>query len=409
MSPAHADDGSETRREEPAGSSAVERVWDLRNLTRSLIMLAATGWAVLYFAAQHPPPWQTALAVAGAVAVSALGVSGRVLAQRGSPRFPKVYAVLVVAALALEVWGGWPWAAAVTWVTTACGWSRLPRAGAHIAGVSVVAGAIAVGHGLEVGPAAALTAFVVLPGVFAVQTRRTSDLVEELRETRRELARLAVVEERNRIARDLHDLVGHSLSVVVVKTELARRLVPAAPERAVAELDDVEGVVRRALAEIRQAVTDYRRPTLAAEIAGAESAARSAEIECTVLMPDDWDLPVPVESLLAWTVREGVTNVLRHSAATHCWITLRQDERTVSVEIRDDGQGPADPGNVPDSGPGSDSGSLGSGPGGGAGGGAGGNGLTGLSERAAALGGRIEVGRPAEGGFRLAVRIPLEA
>ncbi|MEW9552194.1 sensor histidine kinase [Nonomuraea sp. NPDC050783] len=365
----------------------VERVWGVRNLTRSLIMLAATVWAALYLVVvQRPAPWQVVLAVAGAAGISALGMAARIKAQRDEPSFARAYAALVAAVLALEVWGGWTWAVTMMWATTACGWSRLPRVRAQLAGLSAAAGLVAVARGLEAAPAAALAVFVLLPGVFSVQARQTAELVRELRETRRELARLAVSEERNRIARDLHDLVGHSLSVVVVKTELARRLVPVEPERAVRELEDVEGVVRRSLAEVRQAVTDYRRPTLAAEIAGAESAARSAEIACAVRVPGDWDLPAPVEALLAWAVREGVTNVLRHSAATRCWITLEQDGREASVEIRDDGRGP-----------------------GGAGAAREGNGLAGLGERVAALGGRVEAGRPADGGFRLTVRVPLEA
>ena len=271
----------------------------------------------------------------------------------------------------------------VTWAATAWGWRRAPRSRPQLAALAAATGLIALAHDLPVAGALTLAVFVLLPGIFAVQARQSADLVAELQETRRELARLAVVEERNRIARDLHDLVGHSLSVVAVKTELARRLVTVAPERAETELDDIESVVRRALAEVRQAVTNYRQPTLAAEIAGAVSAARSAQIQCTVDIPDTWELPVPVEGLLAWTVRESVTNVLRHSGAAHCWVTLDLTERAVSVEIRDDGRGPA-----------------GGGPG---------NGITGLSERTAALGGQIQVGEPTEGGFRIRVRVPLEA
>ncbi|MBP2706094.1 hypothetical protein JOL79_19995 [Microbispora sp. RL4-1S] len=372
-----------TRRDEPAGSLSAERIWGVRNLTRSLIMFGATVWATLYFIVQEPPVWQSVLAVAWAAATAALGMFAGVLARRGSPSFARVFPVLVVAALGLEAWGGWPLAATVTWATTACGWRRTPRSRPQLAALAAAAGLIGLAHGLPAAGALALAVFVLLPGIFAAQARQSADLVAELQETRRELARLAVVEERNRIARDLHDLVGHSLSVVAVKTELARRLVTAAPERAETELDDIESVVRRALAEIRQAVTNYRQPTLAAEIAGAVSAARSAQIHCTVDIPDTWELPVPVEGLLAWTVRESVTNVLRHSGAAHCWITLDLVERAVSVEIRDDGRGPE--------------------------GGGAGNGITGLSERAAALGGQIQVGEPAEGGFRIRVRVPLEA
>jgi two-component system sensor histidine kinase DesK len=190
------------------------------------------------------------------------------------------------------------------------------------------------------------------------------------------------VEERNRIARDLHDLVGHSLSVVAVKTELGRRLLPIDSARVDAELKDIDAIVRRALSEIRQAVTNYRQPTLAAELSSAPKAAASAGIRCEVRSPGSWDLPVPVEGLLAWTVREGITNVLRHSGASSCVITLSLDP-VVSIEITDNGSR-APEGNRP------------------------GNGLIGLSERARALGGSLSVGHPDEGGFRLRVEAPKE-
>ncbi|MEV0146246.1 MULTISPECIES: histidine kinase [unclassified Nonomuraea] len=365
--------------------------------SRSLLMLLATGWAVLYHIAQEPPLWSRVLVMPWALGVVVLGGLAKVRPERSW------YVALVVACLALEAWAGWHWAVLATWATRVAGWKLR---GKEVAGITAAACLLALAHRADPSVVVVVGAFVLLPGLFAAQSRRTADLIGELRETRRELARLAVVEERNRIARDLHDLVGHSLSVVAVKTELTRRLVTVDPGRAEAELADIDGVVRRALAEVRQAVTNYKQPTLAAEIAGAVSATRSVDIPCAVTMPDTWDLPVPVEGLLAWTVREGVTNILRHSKARTCSITLTLDERTAGVEIRDDGAGPAEP-----DGPSGSDGSGGSGgPGTPAGPGraGGGNGLVGLSERAAALGGTITAGeRPEGGGFRLHVRVPL--
>ncbi|NUW44044.1 sensor histidine kinase [Nonomuraea rhodomycinica] len=358
---------------------------------RSLLMLLATGWAVLFHIAQRPPLWSQVVVVPWALGVVALGGLAKARPER------HWYVALVAAVLTLEAWAGWPWAVLATWATRVAGW-RLR--GKEVAGITAAACLLALAHRADPSVVVVMGAFVLLPGLFAAQSRRTADLIEELRETRRELARLAVVEERNRIARDLHDLVGHSLSVVAVKTELTRRLVAVDPGRAETELADIDAVVRRALAEVRQAVTNYKQPTLAAEISGAVSATRSVDIPCAVTMPDTWDLPVPVEGLLAWTVREGITNVLRHSRARTCSITLTLDERSAGVEIRDDGAAPADPGEPNGSeGPGGSDGPGRSG---------GGNGLVGLSERAAALGGTITAGeRPEGGGFRLHVRVPL--
>ncbi|WP_186404950.1 sensor histidine kinase [[Actinomadura] parvosata] len=346
---------------------------------RSLLMLAAIAWALIYHLTSQAALWSRVLAVPWALAVVAL--AGLVKVRPGRAR----YLWLVAACLGLEAWAGWHWIVVSTWATRQAGWELRTRDMGAISGAAV---ALALLHGADPGAAVVLGGFVLLPGVFARQSRRTADLIDELQETRRELARLAVVEERNRIARDLHDLVGHSLSVVAVKTELARRLVPRDPERAGAELADIDTVVRRALAEVRQAVTNYRQPALAAEVAGAVSAARSAGIACTVSLPDDWHLPVPVEGLLAWTVREGVTNVLRHSRARSCSITVELAPRRAAVEICDDGVGTGDD-ERPEAA-------------------VSGNGLTGLSERASALRGEISVGRRPEGGFRLSVAVPLD-
>ncbi|GAA2213985.1 hypothetical protein GCM10009850_094490 [Nonomuraea monospora] len=395
---------------------------------RSLLMLAATAWALVYHFAAQPPLWSRVLVVPWALGVVALGGLVRVRPSRSR------YLLLVAACLGLEAWAGWHWIVVSTWATRQAGWELRTK---EMAAISVAGVALALPHGADPGAAVVLGVFVLLPGVFARQSRRTADLIDELRETRRELARLAVVEERNRIARDLHDLVGHSLSVVAVKTELARRLVPVDAGRADAELADVDTVVRRALAEVRQAVTNYRQPALAAEVAGAVSAARSAGIACTVAMPESWDLPVPVEGLLAWTVREGVTNVLRHSGARTCSITLALEPRRAAVEICDDGPDPAHPAARPDdqgasptsrpgdqaaaptsrpadqaaaptSRPADQAAAPTSRPGEPASAPPSGNGLTGLSERASALRGEISVGRRPEGGFRLSVAVPLD-
>jgi two-component system sensor histidine kinase DesK len=216
---------------------------------------------------------------------------------------------------------------------------------------------------------------------------------QELTEARAELALTAVTAERERFARDLHDLLGHSLSVIAIKAELAGRLLELDPERAAAEVGDVEQVARQSLREVRQAVSGYRQPTLEGELEGARVALSAAGIEAeferapVTLDPD-------VEAVLAWAVREGATNVIRHSGARRCQVRVRAGLADAAVEVVDDGGGDA-------------AGAVGTAA---AGDGHGGHGNAGLSERAEQLRGRIEAGRlPGGGGFRLAVSIPVGA
>src|SRR5215218_3045819 len=208
--------------------------------------------------------------------------------------------------------------------------------------------------------------------------------VRELQAAREEIARLAVAEERLRFARDLHDLLGHSLSSITLKSELAGRLLPAAPERAAAEVRDIEGVARRALREVREAVADYRQPTLGGELNGAREMLKAAGIACRIEQ-EAGELPNATDTLLAWAVREGVTNVVRHSRARHCVIRLARDGEDVRAEIIDDGLG------FP---PEHKATTIGSG-------------LSGLAERVAASGGDFEAKPMPEGGFRLHVSLPL--
>src|SRR5581483_8548167 len=145
----------------------------------------------------------------------------------------------------------------------------------------------------------------------------------ELLEARAELARLAVAQERERFARDLHDLLGHSLSVIALKAELAGRLLGSErPEAAGSEIADVEKVARGALSEVREAVSGYRQPTLEGELAGARAALSAAGIDAEVRR-DPASLDSQTEAVFAWAVREGATNVIRHSGARRCTVTIR--------------------------------------------------------------------------------------
>jgi len=210
--------------------------------------------------------------------------------------------------------------------------------------------------------------------------------VRELRAAREEIARLAVAEERLRFARDLHDLLGHSLSSITLKSELAGRLLPAAPDKAAAEVRDIEGVARNALREVREAVAGYRQPTLDKELASAQQILEAAGIACEIernvgMLPND------VDAVLAWTVREGTTNVIRHSHAKHCEIRLKQEGEEIHAEISDDGLGfPSESEETY----------------------ANGSGLSGLAERVAASGGKFKAKSLPGGGFSLRVSLPLQ-
>jgi two-component system, NarL family, sensor histidine kinase DesK len=176
-----------------------------------------------------------------------------------------------------------------------------------------------------------LTAATAMLG-FRMLVDRNVQLVR----AREELADLAVAEERNRFSRDLHDILGHTLTVVTLKAELAGRLLDVDPQRARSELAEVERLSRDALADVRRAVGGYRDLSLAAELARAREALRSAGIAGDLPTTVD-DVPADLRDLFAWTVREGVTNVVRHSRATRCTVRLGP----TGIRVEDDGAGPA--------------------------------------------------------------------
>ena len=156
----------------------------------------------------------------------------------------------------------------------------------------------------------------------------------ELQEARAEVATLAAEAERNRIARDLHDLLGHSLTTITVKAGLAKRLADHDPARAAAEIGEVEELARRSLSDVRAAVSNYRIVTLATELATAQEVMRAAGIDARVLSPTDV-VDADLQELFGWVVREATTNVVRHSHATTCTVTLGPR----SIEIADNGFG----------------------------------------------------------------------
>jgi two-component system sensor histidine kinase DesK len=194
------------------------------------------------------------------------------------------------------------------------------------------------------------------------------------------VAELAVSEERLRLSRDLHDLLGQNLSVISLKSQLARKLLGRDPEAAEREIRDVESVARTSLREARAVVRGLRTASVAAELDRAREALEVAGIEVAVRIdgPPLADLDGP----LAFVVREGTTNVIRHSRARRCEIAVRRTGDGVEVEIRDDGV--------------ASDGAAGQG-----------SGLRGLAERVAEVGGTLDAGPAPGGGFRLLARVPL--
>ena len=245
--------------------------------------------------------------------------------------------------------------------------------------LSVLAGAIELARGESVTTSTGQLLNDLLVGIAAVAGRLLVEANQKLSQAREQIARLAVGEERLRFARDLHDLIGHSLSVIALKSELAGRLIKSSPGLAGHEVEDIEKVARDALREVREAVAGYRQPTLAAELAGAHEALMAAGIEFHV---DQEHAPLTpaVEAVLAWTVREGVTNVMRHSQAKRCAIRISSRDGHITVEVVDNGRG----------------GTLEAG-----------SGLRGLRERVLERGGTLTAEPLPHEGFRLRVTLPL--
>jgi two-component system sensor histidine kinase DesK len=227
-------------------------------------------------------------------------------------------------------------------------------------------------------------------GLDMIGIARLAEALRELHAARGELARQAVIEERLRLARDLHDLLGHTLSLITLKSELAGRLLEKEPARAGQEIHEIEREARRALREVREAIAGYRQPTLRGELEGARQMLEAAGITCTVEYGVG-ALPPALDTILAWTVREGVTNVIRHSRARVCTIRVSSEDGKVCAAIINDGYREKDRDT-----PYARSGS----------------GLSGLTERIAAHGGQIEAGplsREGNSGYRLRVELPIRS
>jgi two-component system sensor histidine kinase DesK len=202
----------------------------------------------------------------------------------------------------------------------------------------------------------------------------------DLRLSQQEVRRLAALAERERIGRDLHDLLGHTLSLVAIKSELARRLALEDPPRAQREMAEVERVARHALGEVRAAVTGMRRSDLASELASARLMLEASGVGFEGELPAGLALPSSVEAPLALVLREAVTNIHRHARASTASVGFVMGKERFDMQISDNGRGGVA---------------------------AHGNGISGMRERVRALGGFLEIDSPPARGTRLRVSVPL--
>ena len=242
---------------------------------------------------------------------------------------------------------------------------------------------------------------VFFAGMSTLGIRQMALLIGQLREARNQVAHLAANEERLRLARDLHDLTGHSLATITLKAELAQRMLAkardAAPDgptprldAALTEVAEIEQVSRQTLTDIRQAVSGYRRATLAVEVASAHAALDAAGIKLDAapeVAAATGEFDARSEAALAWSLREAVTNAIRHSGADRVEVTLTRVGEEMVLTVRNDGRGLAATIGATDE--------------------CGGHGLTGLRERLDAVGGRLSVGGN-DGDFRLVAAAPVE-
>ncbi|MFD5751288.1 sensor histidine kinase [Streptomyces sp. NPDC127033] len=230
---------------------------------------------------------------------------------------------------------------------------------------------------------AAFSHTTLLPGLVLYGLARLTELTTHLHTTRAELARRAVTGERLRFARDLHDLLGFSLSSIALKSELIHHLIPTQPQRAMEEAGEVLTIAGQSLADVRRAAGGYRTLSLRQEIRTAQTMLGAAGIDVRVRV-ELAALSPHVETELATTLREAVTNLLRHSKARHCAIEAVQQDGLVRLVVENDGADPAHHNPGPHSG----------------------NGLGNLHTRMTALGGRLESGPGDDGTFRLLAEAP---
>lgn len=338
----------------------------------SSVYLVVLVWPIPEFLAAGPSAAEAVLVACGIVGFVALylRVTWTALCAAGMNATPYSLAMLFVVTAALVPLLGELWLfASLFFVIAAVGASQTRRT-LVILGALIVLGVIVTLWAR--GTLMNNWWIVVQAGLFG----GAIDSFVRLHEAKAQVERLAAENERLRVARDMHDLLGQSLSVMTLKSQLAGRLLVNDVDRARAEIGEVEELSRRTLDEVRDTLSGYRTLSLSEELDNARRTLAAAGVRVQV---HSGPVPPPAESLLAWVVREATTNVVRHSQAAQCVIRLGTDGRQAFIEVADDGKGP---------GQGS------------------GTGLRGLAERLEAVGGTVSGDRGPDGGFLLAARVP---
>jgi two-component system sensor histidine kinase DesK len=352
------------------------------------------GYALMATTSWDGPPRPAEAVVPVAVALGALQLRHSLVAARGERPAGAAMTFALLSALAVvpTLWFKIQWWGTTSFVVASAamlfrGWTRRVLCGVPLVGVSVGIGVYDwftydPWTGVHTGVGWAAVTLGMGGGLYAAtQLIRTLD---ELHVLRVELADQAVAYERLRVSRDLHDLLGQSLAAVSLKGDLALALLPAEPTAARAEIDGIVAVARTALRDTRAVIDAPHAPSLSAELDGAAALLDAAKIRARIEV-DLAGLGSPVEDVLAWATREGVTNVVRHSEASTCSILGWRDHGTVWLEVANDGARTT-------TGKGHDPG----------------QGLAGLAERVYAVSGRLAATN-SNGWFRLVVEIPESA
>ncbi|MEU3166877.1 histidine kinase [Streptosporangium sp. NPDC006930] len=366
----------------PPGRGAA-RAWHLR-VARFIAVLVLSGYGLLIvvnvLATQASP-----LELMGFTACVAVLVGVQIVDSLGEPRsWPgwvrkATLLVQTVATVLPLLWIGAPWGsmggflagAVLLMVASRWRWALYAAIGAGVLLLSVL-------QGDTVEWTAYLVISTLLTGLVVFGIGSLSDLVALVDRARGELARMAVTQERLRVARDLHDLLGNDLSVMIVKSELAYRLLPGSAERAKSEVAEVLEIARRAVADVRAVAGGYRHMSFGAELDSLVSTLAAAGIDVEVRIPEGVTAG-KLDAVLAVVLREAATNVLRHSRARHCVIEMALDEAGARLCVTNDGVPPGTLSDVRD-----------------------GSGLGDLAERLRAVGGRLTA-EVVDGMFRLVV------
>lgn len=354
------------RRGKPVWSDAVHLLWTGWVF---LTPMFGTGYTLLWL-------WLTLLTYPAFLALYARQL---LAPRRHAPR----YALAMVAmGLALLPW----YPSGISYFIFGCVTLRICRSGSAwrylaqllVLNAAFVAIALWVGYHWQLVVWIPSMAFIIGVVINVESTNKDRDAALQLSQD--EVRRLAATAERERIGRDLHDLLGHTLSLITLKLELSRKLLDRDPERSRLEMAEAEAIARQALAEVRSAVTGIRASDLAAELAAARLLLECQHVHLHYSPPPP--MPVEIERGLALVLREAATNIVRHADAHQAWVEFTQDGRTLSLQIRDDGRGDVQ---------------------------ADGNGLTGMRERVAALRGTMRLESARGQGTTVTVQVPLPA